>query len=408
MTITQEIIDLEKKYVLQTYKRPDFVLERGEGIYLYDTEGRKYLDFVAGIAVNALGYGDEAVLSALEEQGHELMHVSNLYHTIPHARLAQLLVESSFADRVFFCNSGTEAIEGALKFARKWARTGFGEGKHKIVAFSGSFHGRTFGALSTTSRQKYRQPFEPLLPGVVFADFNDVASAQKAIDQTTCAVIVEPIQGEGGINPAQQDFLQALRGSCDENDVLLIFDEIQCGLGRTGQLWAYQYYQVEPDIMALAKPLGGGLPIGAVLVTDRVAEVLGPGDHGSTFAANALICHVAQVVFERINDPAFLAAVRDKGEYLGSRLEALQAEGAPIEEVRGRGLMWGIQTAVPAADVVAAGYEEGILVASAGENVVRLVPPLIVEVEHIDLLVEKLRTAFSKAERQNEEKKGDA
>ncbi len=396
MTIAQEIIDLEKKYVLQTYKRPDFVLERGEGVYLYDTEGKEYLDFVAGIAVNALGYGDSAVLAAIEEQSRKLMHVSNLYHTIPHAHLARLLVENSFADRVFFCNSGTEAIEGALKFARKWALTGFGEGKHKIVAFSGSFHGRTFGALSTTSRQKYRQPFEPLLPGVVFADFNDVASARQAIDQTTCAVIVEPIQGEGGVNPAQQDFLQALRRFCDENDALLIFDEIQCGLGRTGYLWAYQYYQVEPDIMALAKPLGGGLPIGVVLVTDRVAAVMGPGDHGSTFAANALICQVAQVVFNRINDQGFLAAVRDKGEHLRSRLEALQTQGAPIEEIRGRGLMWGLQTRVPAADVVAAGYEEGIVVAPAGENVVRIVPPLIVEMEYIDLFVERLETAFSK------------
>jgi acetylornithine/succinyldiaminopimelate/putrescine aminotransferase len=250
--------------------------------------------------------------------------------------------------------------------------------------------------LAITSREKYRQPFEPLLPGVVFADFNDVASARKAIDKATCAVIVEPVQGEGGVNPAQQDFLQALREFCDENDALLIFDEVQCGLGRTGYLWACQYYQVYPDIMALAKPLGGGLPMGAILVTDRVAEVMVPGDHASTFAANPLICHVAQVVFNRINNQAFLAAVRDKGEYLRSRLEALQAEGAPIEEIRGRGLMWGLQTGVLAADVVAAGYEEGIIVASAGENVVRLVPPLIVEVEHIDLLVERLGIAFSK------------
>lgn len=396
MGIAQEIIALEGKYILQTYKRPEFVLERGEGVYLYDSEGRKYLDFTAGIAVNALGYGDPEILAAIDEQSKKLIHASNLYHTIPHAKLARLLVESSFADRVFFCNSGTEAVEGALKFARKWARHKNFEDKHCIVAFSGSFHGRTFGALSVTAREKYREPFEPLVPGVSFATFNDVDSARAAINEKTCAVIVEPVQGEGGVNLAEKDFLEALRQLCDEKDALLIFDEVQCGLGRTGYLWAYQYYGVLPDIMTLAKPLGGGLPIGAVLLTEKVAESLSVGDHGSTFAANPLICSVAQVVFKRVSDGAFLASVREKGQYLQAKLEALQAEGLPIEQVRGRGLIWGLQTPLKAADVLAAGYEEGIIIASAGDNVIRLVPPLIVEREHIDRLIASLRAAFNR------------
>ncbi len=391
---TRDIIALEQKYVLQTYKRPDFVIVKGEGVYLFDAEGRRYLDFVSGIAVNALGYGDPEVMAALSEQAGKLIHVSNLYHTVPHARLAQLLVENSFADRVFFCNSGTEAVEGALKFARKWGRTNYGPDKTGIVAFSGSFHGRTFGALSATAREKYRQPFEPLLPGVSFASFNDVDSARAAIGDDTCAVIVEPLQGEGGVNPAEGDFLVALRELCDRHHAALIFDEVQCGLGRTGYLWAHDFYGVEPDVMTLAKPLGGGLPIGAVLLRQPIAEVIVPGDHGSTFAANALICHVATVIVSRIAGNEFLADVREKGAYLHGKLEALRAKHEIITGVRGRGLMWGIQIAGKAADVVSAGYEKGIIVVSAGEDVVRLLPPLIITNEHIDEVVAKLDEIF--------------
>ncbi|HIP97038.1 MAG TPA: aspartate aminotransferase family protein, partial [Anaerolineae bacterium] len=374
----------------QTYKRPPFVIERGEGVYLYDTEGRRYLDFVGGIAVNALGYGPPEVLAAIRDQAAKLIHVSNLYHTIPHAELAKLLVENSFADRVFFCNSGTEAIEGALKFARKWAKTNFGEDKIGIVAFSGSFHGRTFGALATTSREKYRKPFEPLLPGVTFARFNDVDSARAVVNEKTCAVIVEPLQGEGGVHPAREDFLVALRELCDAHNALLIFDEVQCGLGRTGTLWAHQPYGVQPDLMALAKPLGGGLPIGATLLTQRVADVITVGDHGSTFAANALICAVAQAVFRRLSDEDFLAGVREKGEYLAAKLEALKEKHPCLVEVRGRGLIWGLELTVKAEGLIARGYEEGLIVCSAGEKVSRLLPPLVVEKEHLDLAVEKL------------------
>jgi acetylornithine/N-succinyldiaminopimelate aminotransferase len=395
---TEEIIAMEQQYVLQTYKRPPFVIERGEGVYLYDAEGRRYLDLVGGIAVNALGYSPPGVLAAIRDQAAKLIHVSNLYHTIPHAELAQLLVENSFADRVFFCNSGTEAVEGALKFARKWAKTNFSEDKVGIVAFNGSFHGRTFGALATTSREKYRKPFEPLLPGVTFAEFNDVDSARAAVNEKTCGVIVEPLQGEGGVNPAREDFLVALRELCDANDALLIFDEVQCGLGRTGTLWAHEPYGVQPDLMALAKPLGGGLPLGATLLTQRVADVITVGDHGSTFAANALICAVAQAVFRRLSDEGFLAGVQEKGDYLAAKLEALKEKHPCLVEVRGRGLIWGLELTVKAEGLIAQGYKEGLIVCSAGEKVLRLLPPLVVEKEHLDLAVEKLDSLLAQVQ----------
>ena len=261
------------------------MLDHGQGCWVYDTDGNAYLDCVAGIAVNALGHADPGLVAVLTEQAGKLWHVSNLYHTAPHARLAQKLCETSFADRVFFCNSGAEANEGAFKFARKWAHEHFGPEKHAIVAFSDAFHGRTFGALAATPREKYQAPFRPLLPGVRIAPFNDLAAAAEIIGDDVCAVIVEPVQGEGGVNPAAPEFLAGLRELCDQHHALLIFDEVQCGLGRTGTLWAYQGYGVIPDILTAAKPLAGGLPMGAILMTQAVADVMHPGDHGSTFAA---------------------------------------------------------------------------------------------------------------------------
>jgi len=394
---TQAIIDFEKQHIVQTYRRPPFVLERGEGVYLYDTEGRRYLDFVAGIAVNALGYGDPEMLACIQAQAAKLIHVSNLYHTIPHVELARRLVEHSFADRVFFCNSGTEANEAAIKFARKWARSKFGEGKAKLVAFSGAFHGRTMGSLALTPRDKYQQPFAPLMPQVATAAFNDLASAEATVDDSTCAVFVEPLQGEGGINAAGHDFLRGLRELCNAHSALLVVDEVQCGMARTGTLWAYEHAGIEPDIMTLAKPLGGGLPIGATLVTEDVAQVMAPGDHGSTFAAGSLVTALACVVFDRISAPDFLASVRDKGQYLQRRLLALQEKGLPISEIRGRGLIWAIETPLAAGQVVTAGYEEGIIVTVAGEHVVRLLPPLVIEHRHIDELIPALERSFQKA-----------
>jgi predicted acetylornithine/succinylornithine family transaminase len=395
-----EIIQLEQRYVLGTYKRAPFVLERGEGAYLYDTRGRRYLDMVAGIAVNALGYGDAEILGAMAAQARRLMHVSNLYHTAPHALLARDLVECSFADRVFFCNSGTEANEAALKFARKWQRVNHpGEDRSEIIAFTGSFHGRTMGALSVTHREKYRTPFEPLLPGVRFLPFNDVTAARRGIGPQTGAVIVEPLQGEGGVNPATAEFLQALRDCCDAHGALLIFDEVQCGLGRTGTLWAYEPSGVTPDLMTLAKPLGGGLPLGASLLTERVAAAIAPGDHGSTFAANPVICEVARVVLSRIKAPGFLEDVRRRSAYLEQRLKELQRRHRLVLEVRGRGLIWGVELSVDAAPLVAAGYERGLIVTTAGERVIRLVPPLVVSEAQIDEAVTTIDGLLTEAER---------
>ncbi len=389
---TNGIIDLEQQYVLGTYARAPFVLERGQGCWVYDTEGNAYLDCVAGIAVNALGHADPGLAAVLVEQAGMLWHVSNLYHTAPQARLARKLCESSFADRVFFCNSGAEANEGAFKFARKWAHDHFGPDKHAIVAFSGAFHGRTFGALAATPREKYQAAFRPLLPGVRIAPFNDLAGTAGVMGDDVCAVIVEPVQGEGGVYPATPEFLTGLRELCDRHHALLIFDEVQCGLGRTGTLWAHQGYGVTPDLLTAAKPLAGGLPMGAVLMTEAVAEVMHPGDHGSTFAASPLVAAVAEAVLNRINQPEFLADVVAKGAELKERLEELNSP--LITAVRGRGLMLGADLAVPASDVVNAGYRHGLLLVNAGPNTLRLVPPLVITRAEMDLLVGRLGATF--------------
>lgn len=393
---TQDIIGLEQNHVVQSYVRPPFVLARGEGVTLYDTEGNAYIDFVAGIAVNSLGYGDPGLTAAIEQALQTgVIHVSNLYHTAPHAKLAALLCEKSFADRVFFCNSGAEANEGAIKFARKVAYEKGKAGKTEIVSFTNAFHGRTMGALAVTPKEKYQKPFAPLLPGAVLAEFNNIDSAKAAIGPNTAGVIVEPVQGEGGVNPATAEFLQAVRALCDEHDAVLIFDEVQCGVGRTGTLWAYEQYGVTPDIMTLAKPLAGGLPIGAVLCTEAVASAIKPGDHGSTFAGGLVVTSAAKAVLERVSQPEFLAHVQDVGDYL---LERLSEINSPlIKEVRGKGLIAGIELTVPAAPLVKEGYKHGLLLVNAGDHVLRFVPPLILEKQHVDVLVEKLMVILGEA-----------
>jgi acetylornithine/N-succinyldiaminopimelate aminotransferase len=395
-----DVIALEKDYVLQTYRRPDFVLVHGDGARVFDSAGREYLDAVAGIAVNALGHRDPQIVATLRAAADGLIHVSNLYHTEPQASLARALVERSFAARVFFCNSGTEATEGALKIARKYARDRFGHAKTHIVAFSGSFHGRTMGALSVTATEKYRAPFEPLVPDVRFVPFNDQALAEETITEDVCAVIVEPVQGEGGIHLARPEFLGGLRSMCDRVGALLIFDEVQCGLGRTGRLWAHQWADAAPDVMTLAKPLAAGLPMGAVLMTQSVAEVMAPGDHGSTFAAGPLVCQVAQVVLQRVSDTGFLADVRAKGEHLAGRLEGLAGKSRLVREVRGRGLMWGIECTVEAPGVIGAGYRNGLLMCASGTHVVRLLPPLTITSSELDALVERLAATLADVERE--------
>jgi acetylornithine/N-succinyldiaminopimelate aminotransferase len=343
MPTTSELIAADQDYILQVYSRPDFVIARGEGCYLYDTEGRRYLDLVAGIAVNALGYGDPDVAEAIRSHADGLLHLSNLYHNTHAASLAKMLVDSCCSiDRAFLCNSGTEAIEGAIKFSRRYALDTHGAGKHVIVAFTGSFHGRTIGAVSITGREKYRQPFEPVMPGVRFVDFNDTEAAIEAIREDVCAVVIEPIQGEGGLSVASTEFLNTLRARCDAVDALLVYDEIQCGMGRSGSLWAHPC-SAQPDMMTVAKPLGGGLPIGAVLMRQKVATTIHPGDHGSTFAGGPFITAVAQTVFKKIASPYFLEHVRTISDYLDESLSDLAASNNRVLALRGRGLMRGIQ-----------------------------------------------------------------
>lgn len=384
---TQEIIDLEQEYVLGVYSRPPFVIERGEGSTLYDTEGNAYIDCVSGIAVNALGYNDAGITQAVQEAVNTgVLHMSNLYHTAPHAKLAQLLCETSFADKVHFSLTGADANEGAFKFARRYAREQGHEDKFEILAFSNAFHGRLFGSLAATPRPKYQDPFLPLMPGVRHAEFNNLESAKAAMDEKVCAIIVEPIQGEGGIYPASTEFLQGLRTLADQYDALLIFDEVQCGVGRTGKLWAYEHYGVEPDILTSAKPLAGGLPIGAILMRQKVADAMHKGDHASTFAGGPVTTHVAHYVVSRVSDPAFLAQVEAKGKLLKERLEEINSPHTV--EIRGEGLMVGMELDIDTNPIVAEGYKHGLMLVNAGANILRFVPPLVITEEEIAQVTE--------------------
>ncbi len=371
--------------LLGVYRPAQPVFVGGEGSYLMAEDGARYLDFTSGIAVNALGYGDPAFRAAVEGAlANGVVHTSNLFRTRPAGELASWLVEHSFADRVFFCNSGAEANEGAFKFARRWARTHGGPEKHEIVAFRGGFHGRTFGALAATDRPGFQEPFQPLIAGVRFGEVGAVdALSDLILKERTAAVIIGPIQAEGGVLPVPAAFLEALREACDRADALLIFDEVQVGLGRTGTLWAHEAVGVTPDIMTLAKPLAGGLPMGAVLLTERVAEAVQPGDHATTFGGGPLVAAAALAVCSTIGDPAFLAEVRSKGDLLAERLGALALRKSGIVGVRGVGLIWGVELTRPAGEVVAAALEAGLLLCGAGANVVRVVPPLNISVEDL-------------------------
>lgn len=387
-TLTDKIVQQEHDHLVQTYKRAPFVLAHGQGVTLYDTEGRSYTDWAAGIAVNALGYGDPELTQAIQQGANGLIHVSNLYLTAPQVELAAMLCEKSFADRVFFTNSGTEANEGAIKFARKVAYNQGLTEKVEIVGFTEAFHGRTMGSLALTPRDKYQKPFVPLMPGVVIAEYNNIESTRAAIGPNTAAVIIEPVQGEGGIHATTPEFLRALRDLCDQYGALLVFDEIQCGMGRTGTLWAYEQSGVTPDIMTIAKPLAGGLPVGAILATEKVASALQPGDHGSTFAGGPLVTGAAKVVLNRVSQPDFLARVNEVGTYLKERLEEINSP--LVKAVRGKGLMIGMELTVDTTNIINKGYEHGLIMVNAGANVLRFVPPLTIEKRHVDELVEKL------------------
>jgi len=393
LSMTDQLIQDEHDFIVQTYKRPPFVLVHGEGATLFDTNGKPYQDWVAGIAVNALGYNDSRLTHAMQVAASGLIHTSNLYYTAPQVELAKMLVEKSFADRVFFSNSGAEANEGAVKFSRKVQYEKGLKDKTEIVCFSGAFHGRTMGAVALTPKEKYQQPFHPLMPGAVVAEYNNLESAVAHIGSRTAAVIVEPVQGEGGVNVATPEFLRGLRHLCDQHGAVLIFDEVQCGLGRTGKLWAHEWSGVTPDIMTLAKPLAGGLPIGAILMTEAVASAMHPGEHGTTFGGGAMVTAVAHHVVERISEPEFLAHVSEVGDYLIERLSELNSP--LIKEVRGKGLMVALELVTDVSPVIEQGYEHGLLMVNAGTNVIRFVPPLIIEKSHVDTLIDRLTTIFA-------------
>lgn len=365
-----------------TYKRAPVEFVRGSGAYLYDAENKPYLDFVSGIAVNALGYDDAGLKAALHAAADGLVHTSNLYGTAPGERLAAALVERSFADKVFFCNSGAEANEGAFKFARRWARTQ-GEAKHEIVALRGAFHGRLFATLAATDRPAYRLPFRPLTPGVSIFE-RDLVELDAALSaDTVAALIVEPVQGEGGVRVLDAGFLRELRAVTKARGIALILDEIQCGLGRTGTLFAYEQAGIEPDIMTLAKPIAGGLPMGAILMTEAIAAAIKPGDHGTTFGGGPFVSSVALHVLDRISDPAMLAHVRETGEWFGHELGEIAHRTSRIRQVRGVGFMWGIDVMGTAAHLVSEALGHGLLVCSAGDYTVRMLPPLVATQEEL-------------------------
>ncbi|MCD8216854.1 MAG: aspartate aminotransferase family protein [Clostridiales bacterium] len=387
----QDYMDGVEQTLLHTYNRFPVVLEKGEGVYLYDTDGKKYLDFAAGIAVCALGYGNQEYESAVKEQVGTLIHTSNLYYNVPTMRAAQKALKASDMDRIFFTNSGTEAIEGALKAAKKYAYSRDGHAGHEIIAMEHSFHGRSLGALSVTGTKHYQEPFEPLIPGIRFAKYNDLESVKEQITEKTCAIIMETVQGEGGIYPADPAFLQGVRDLCDEKDILLILDEIQCGMGRSGTMFAWQQYGVKPDIMTVAKALGCGVPVGAFLMTQRVADLsLAPGDHGTTYGGNPLVGAAVSAVFDIFEKQGIVAHVNEIALYLELKLEELKEKYSFITDRRGLGLMQGLELQVPVGQVASRALEEGLLVITAGSNVLRFVPPLIIEKQHVDEMVEKL------------------
>ena len=387
----EEYIKREEGAMLHTYNRFPVVLEKGEGVYLYDTDGKKYLDFAAGIAVEALGYDNRKYNDALKDQIDKLMHTSNLYYNLPIMEAAEKILKVSKMDRVFFTNSGTEAIEGAIKAAKKYAYTRDGHTDHEIIAMNHSFHGRSLGALSVTGNKHYQEPFEPLLGGIRFADFNDLESVKAQLTDKTCAILFETVQGEGGIYPATQEFMDGIEKICKERDILLILDEIQCGMGRTGEMFAWQGYGVKPDIMTSAKALGCGVPVGAFLMTERIAEKsLKPGDHGTTYGGNPFVGAAVSTVldiFEELNLPAH---VKEISAYLEEKLDVLVDKYDCLTQRRGVGLIQGVVTTKPVGEITSKALEEGLLIISAGSDVLRFVPPLVIEKEHVDEMIEKL------------------
>jgi acetylornithine/N-succinyldiaminopimelate aminotransferase len=399
MLSKQEYIDKSEENIYKTYNRFPVVFHHGEGVSLYDTDGNQYLDFAAGIAVMGLGYHDKEFDDALKSQVDQLLHTSNLFYNVPVVEAGERLLKASQMDKVFFTNSGTEAIEGALKIARRYAYNKDHSHDHEIIAMNHSFHGRSLGALSVTGNDKYQEPFKPLIPGIKFADYNDLESVKAQVNEKTCAIIMETVQGEGGIYPATEEFLKGVRELCDEHDMLLILDEIQCGMGRTGVMFAWQKYGVKPDVMTTAKALGNGVPIGAFLASGKAATAMVPGDHGTTYGGNPFVTAAAAKVLELFEARNITKHVKEVGDYLWEKVEELASKYPVIIEHRGVGLIQGIELSVPVASVIEkAIFEEKLVIISAGTNVIRLVPPLIIEKRHVDDMILKLESVLKACE----------
>ncbi len=389
----KEMMERAEHVLYKTYNRFPVVFDHGKGVRLYDTEGQEYLDFGAGIAVMGLGYGDEEYTQAVKEQLDKLTHISNLFYNAPSVRAGEKLLAASGMDKVFFTNSGTEAVEGALKIARRYYynKTHGNAPAGEIIAMNRSFHGRSLGALSVTGNAHYREPFAPLIPGIRFADFNDLDSVKARINENTCAIIMEPIQGEGGVYPATEEFIKGVRELCDAHDLLLILDEIQCGMGRSGEMFAWQHYGVKPDVMTVAKALGNGLPVGAFLACGKAASAMIPGDHGTTYGGNPLVGAGAEAVLDIFERRHIVEHVREMGAYLWEKLEELMASSETVCGHRGMGLIQGLEFTVPAGPIVSkALLEEKLVLISAGEKVIRFVPPLVIEKADVDEMVKRL------------------
>lgn len=393
-TKTKKIIETAEETLLHTYNRYQIVLDKGDRVYLYDTEGKEYLDFAAGIAVFALGYNNKKFNEALNDQISKLVHTSNLFYNEPAVNAGAKLVKATGLKRVFFTNSGTEAIEGAIKLARKYAYNKDGRTDHEIIAMNHSFHGRSIGALSVTGNSKYQEPFKPLIGGIKFADYNDIESVKANITDKTCAIIMETIQGEGGIYPAEESFIKEIRKICDEKDIVLILDEIQCGMGRTGYMFTYERYGIKPDIVTVAKALGNGIPVGAFVAGDKVYNAMVPGDHGTTYGGNPLATRAADTVFDIFSEDKIVEHVKEVAPYLEKTLDEIASKYDCIKERRGMGLMQGLELTIPVNDVILKAQENGLIVISASGNVLRFVPPLVITKEDIDLMAEKLCKSF--------------
>ena len=387
----KEIINESETYLIHSYNRYPVVLDHGEGVYLYDTDGKKYLDFGSGIAVCAFGYGDEELKQALKDQIDKVVHVSNYFYSQPLRDAAEGLARITGMEQVFMANSGTEANEGALKLARKYALMKGYTDRSEIISMEKGFHGRSMGALSVTGTKKYREAYEPLISGVSFADYNDLKSVEEKITDRTYAIIVEAVQGEGGVFPAEQQFLQGIRDLCSKHDIMMICDEVQCGMGRTGKMFAYEHYGIKPDIVTMAKGIGSGIPVGAIATTKEIGKAFVPGDHGTTFGGNPLACTAVAKSIELMEKRQLLAHVKETGDYLGQKLQEL-VETCPVaREVRGLGLLRGLVCSAPVGEICSRALEQGLIVLSAGTDVVRFVPPLIIEKEHVDEMSSVLR-----------------